>query len=114
MIKSTIVCNRCGAEMTEPWVEIRNKGDIYWGRMASMHMCKECAGDFMRWLGGEEAQHMQDLQKKNLDLQRYIAEHVVTTDHTVIVTTPKTAEELERYKQNDPKDEWNKKGYTWS
>jgi len=104
MIKSTIVCNRCGAEMIEPWAEIRGKGDIYWGRSASMHMCKECAGDFMRWLGGEEAQHMQDLQKKNMDLQRYIAEHVVT------VTTPKTAEELKRYKWNDLKDEWNKKG----
>ena len=107
MIKSTIVCNRCGAEMIEPWAEIRDKGDIYWGRSASMHMCKECAGDFMRWLKNEEAQHMQDLQKKNLDLQRYIAEHVVT------VTTPKTAEELKRYKWNDLKDEWNKKGYTW-
>lgn len=108
MIKSTITCDRCGVEMTEPWVEIRNRGDIYWGYPASMHMCKECAGDLMRWLKNEEAQHMQDLQKKNMDLQRYIAKHVVT------ITTPKTAEELEKYKWNDLNDEWSKKGYHWS
>lgn len=108
MIKSTIVCNRCGAEMTEPWAEIRNKGDIYWGRSASMHMCKDCADDLMKWLGGEEAQHMQDLQKKNLDLQRYIAEHVVTQ------ATPKTLEELRKYTWLDPDDEYKKKGYHWS
>lgn len=108
MIKSTIVCNRCGAEMTEPWVEIRNKGDIYWGRMASMHMCKECAGDFMRWLGGEEAQRMEDLLKQNMDLQRYIAEHVVTQ------ATPSTLEELRKYSGLDPEDEWKKKGYHWT
>jgi hypothetical protein len=108
MIESTITCDRCGAEMTEPWAEIRNRGDIYWGRSASMHMCKECAGDFMRWLGGEEVQHMQDLQRKNLGLQRYIAEHVNS------YLTPKTVEELEKYKWNDLKDEWNKKGHHWS
>ena len=67
MIKSTITCDRCGAEMTEPWAEIRNRGDIYWGRSASMHMCNECAEDLMRWLKNEEAQHMKDLQKKNMD-----------------------------------------------
>ena len=108
MIKSIITCDRCGAEMTEPWAEIRNRGDIYWGRSASMHMCNKCAEDLMRWLKNEEAQHMQDLQRKNMDLQRYIAEHVVT------VTTPKTAEELEKYKWNDLNEEWNKKGYHWS
>nr|DAH47121.1 MAG TPA: hypothetical protein [Caudoviricetes sp.] len=107
MIKETMVCDRCGVEINEPWAEIRNRGDIYWDRSASMHMCKGCADDLMKWFKNEEAQHMQDLQKKNLDLQRYIAKHVVT------ITTPKTLEELERYKWNDLKDEWNKKGYTW-
>lgn len=107
MIKSTITCDRCGAEIDEPWAEIRNRGDVYWGRPASMHMCKDCAEDFNRWLKNEEARHMQDLQKKNLDLQRYITEHVVTQ------ATPKTLEELERYKWNDLKDEKSKKGYTW-
>lgn len=108
MIESKITCDRCGAEIKEPWAEIRNRGDIYWGRSASMHMCNECAEDLMRWLKNEEAQHMQDLQKKNMDLQRYIAEHVVTQ------ATPKTMEELERYKWNDLKDERSKKGYDWS
>ena len=95
MIKSMITCDRCGAEMTEPWAEIRNRGDIYRGRPASMHMCKACAEDFMRWLKNEEAQHMQDLQKKNMDLQRYIAEHVIF-EHAVTITAPKTVEELEK------------------
>lgn len=114
MIKSTITCDRCGAEMAEPWVEIRNRGDIYWCCPASMHMCKDCAKDFNRWLDGEEAIRMQDILKENrdllmhnMDLQRYITEHVVTQ------ATPKTLEELERYKWNDLKDEKNKKGYTW-
>nr|DAU26408.1 MAG TPA: YokU-like protein [Caudoviricetes sp.] len=109
MIKSMITCDRCGAEMTEPWAEIRNRGDIYWGRPASMHMCDACAEDLKRWLKNEEAQHMQDLQKKNMDLQRYIAEHVVTQ------ATPKTLEELRKYSGLDPEDEWKKKkGYHWT
>lgn len=108
MIESKITCDRCGAEIKEPWAEIRNRGDIYWGRSASMHMCDECAEDLMRWLKNEEVQHMQDLQKKNMDLQKYIAEHVNS------YLTPKTVEELEKYKWNDPKDEWSKKGYHWS
>lgn len=79
MFRETIVCDRCRTETTDPWVEIRGRADIIRSDPPSMHLCKGCAVDFLRWLDNEEAERMKDLVRRNVDLQKYIAEHVVCT-----------------------------------
>ncbi len=51
MITEYFKCDRCGKDMGEtPWMYVRTHSDIYWSTPASAHLCKECAGEFSRWI----------------------------------------------------------------
>lgn len=50
MIVEKYACDKCGKSMDEPWSEVSTHGDIFWGYPASVHLCKECSGEFTRWL----------------------------------------------------------------
>lgn len=50
MIVERYKCNKCGQLMDEPRTKIRTHSDIYWGCAASVHLCKKCSAELMKWL----------------------------------------------------------------
>lgn len=44
-------CDRCGKDMGQKaWSYVHTHTDVYWSYPASAHLCKECTGDFNKWL----------------------------------------------------------------